>query len=178
MTNPTSSTIGRRGIIHTVAIAAALSMGLGLSGCSILTGTFPGPESTPVTSGDSSPVFQIQDRPGYNDAEGLIVGMYDKYGDTESDGSALKLVPKTEAGIKYAGSFLYLLLDVRSAFRFLPGTESESATELDDQIQSYVDTATGYEEKFLAGEPLGVPVEITRGDGTVFSTDGTETPFD
>lgn len=58
---------------------------------------------------------------------------------------------------------MYALTDLKSATRF-GGSPAE--------LQELRNKALAYEEKFLAGEDLGTSVRITRGDSSVFESDG------
>ena len=120
----------------------------------------------------------MSDRPGYAAAQTFVTEMYDRYTDRSSTDYAYGLVPQTTGGKVYAQGFAYLLANQKVAFIWNPGTVSEDAGELDAQIQSYIDNATELERKFRAGEPLGASVSITLDDGSVFTSDGTNTPND
>lgn len=195
MTVPSTRRLNRRrAAVGTASLLGALVIGLGVSGCAAggLPTSAPKPSSATSTPSSATPTptrtpdtdvlparsFKIEERPSYPAAEALVTEMFDKYTDSTSPGSASALVPQTQAGQDYARGFKFLLADLKSLFLWLPGTVSEDPTVLDAQIKSYTDKATDFERKFLAGEPMGVSISITRADGSVFSSDGTNTPFD
>ena len=188
---------------HAAAIAGAATLALLLSGCTafgpiIAEGTPsatatpsasppPNPSSSAPSSTPSSPstvdselpVVGIEDRPLYPVAATYVTEMFAKYSDRASQGYAYLLVPDTQAGNDYAHGFLLILADLKSVFAFLPGSEeSRDVGPLDAQLQEYIDRAAETERKFLAGEPMGVTMKITNSDGSVFESDGTNTPFD
>jgi hypothetical protein len=138
----------------------------------------PSPTPTPTATPTPVPIYTMSERPGYAEAEAFVTEMYNKYTDKSSPEYAYALVPQTPGGQDYAQAFAYLLADKKVIFLWNPGTTSEDAAELDAQIKAYVDEATELERKFRAGEPLGISVSITRGDGSVFTSDGTDTPND
>jgi len=161
-----------------------------LMGCAAGGSTPPGTSSTgrtvsPAPAVDHTPTLagtaelevlvRIDSLPEYDAAESLVVGMFEMYSDPANTNFAPGLVPQTEGGRNYAKDFLLILADLRSVFRFLPGTSSPDVAELTAQLQSYVDKATEAERKFLAGEDFGMSFSITNSDGTVYESDGTNT---
>ena len=170
------------------AILGVLVIVLGVAGCA--TPAAPVAEATPSASPSASPtptatptptpvpLYTMGERPGYAEAEAFVTEMYNKYTDKTSPEYAYALVPQTPGGQDYARAFAYLIADKKVIFLWNPGFTSEDAAELDAQITAYVDEATELERKFRAGEPLGISVSITRGDGSVFTSDGTNTPND
>jgi hypothetical protein len=131
------------------------------------------PSLPSAPSDEKTPEVGIDERPGYAAAENFVVGTFTRYSEPSSPDYAYGLVPDTEPGRGYARDFLVILADVRGTFRFLPGgTSSTDVAALDAQIQSYVDSVTETERKFLAGEDFGVTIKITNSDGSVYESDG------
>lgn len=124
----------------------------------------PHPEIAPDSkrvpgSGQSGDDAQVS---GGHAAE--VQQLAEKYLDAQRDGTIYDLVPGgNQVDPAYVGAFLYALTDLKSATRF--GGSPEALQELRDK-------ALAYEERFLAGEDLGTSVHITRGDGSVFASDG------
>ncbi|WP_017794477.1 hypothetical protein [Leucobacter salsicius] len=88
----------------------------------------------------------------------------DGYLEAQRDGTIYDLVPGGEqVDPAYIGAFLYALTDLKSASRF-GGTPAE--------LEELLAKAQAYEQRFLAGEDLGTSVKITRGDGSIFESDG------
>ena len=195
----------RRGLVTSAALAGALTLALSVGGCSafgsIIADDDPrptasntvAPSRTPLSTSTPSattapsptstvdpglPVVNIDDRPLYPVAQTLVTEMFARYSDRTGAKYAYALVPDTPAGDDYAHGFLLLLADQKSVFAFLPSTQSQDVAALDTQLQGYIDKANETERKFLAGEPMGVTIKITNSDGSVFESDGTNTPFD
>ena len=194
----------RRGLVTSVAIAGAVTIALSVGGCSVFgsiiaddhrptTSSTPEPSSSPSATSTPAatttpsptstvdfdlPVVGIDERPLYSVAQTLVTEMFARYSDRNGAEYAYALVPDTQAGDDYAHGFLLLLVDLKSAFAFLPATESRDVAALDAKLQGYIDEATERERKFLAGEPMGDTIKITNSDGSVFESDGTNTPFD
>ena len=195
----------RRGLVTSAAIAGAVTIALSVGGCSVFGSIIaddappPTASSTVAPSGSPSatstpaatttpsptstvdfdlPVVGIDERPLYPVAQTLVTEMFARYSDRNGAEYAYALVPDTQAGGDYAHGFLLLLADLKSVFAFLPSTESRDVAALDAQLQGYIDEATARERKFLAGEPMGDTIKITNSDGSVFESDGTNTPFD
>ena len=195
----------RRGLVTSAAIAGAVTIALSVGGCSVFGSIIaddvprPAASSTAAPSGSPSatstpaaittpsptstvdfdlPVVGIDERPLYAVAQTLVTEMFARYSDRNGAEYAYALVPDTQAGDDYAHGFLLLLADLKSVFAFLPSTESRDVAALDAELQGYIDDATERERKFLAGEPMGDTIKITNSDGSVFESDGTNTPFD
>jgi len=175
-------------------IVGCLLVAVTLAGCAAGGSTLPESSTTgapaspaatvePAATATSTPTLaeeagaevpvRIESLPEYDAAESLVVGMWDQYSDPTNANYAPGLVAQNEGGKNYARDFLLILADLRSVFRFLPGTSSPDVAELTAQLQSYVDKATEAERKFLAGEDFGMSFSITNSDGTVYESDGT-----
>jgi len=115
----------------------------------------------------------MEDLPEYEAVERFVVEMFESYSDATGAGYAGRLVPQTEDGLNYARDFLLILADLRSVFRFLPGTSSTDVPALEAQLRDYEDQAIEAERKFLSGEDFGVSFRITNPDGTEYISDGT-----
>jgi hypothetical protein len=180
-----------RGRVDAIASLGVLLVALTLVGCaagglpttaSSSTAADPSATATPTTDAPDSPdptpaqetgvEMSIDDLPQYDAAENYVVGMWERYSDPASPHYAPGLLPQTEGGTHYARDFLLILADLRSVFRFLPGTSSDDVAALETQLQSYVDKATEAERKFLAGEDFGMSFRITEADGTEYVSDG------
>jgi hypothetical protein len=133
---------------------------------------------TPSSVDFDQPVVNIDDRPLYPIAQTLVTEMFARYSDRAGAEYAYALVPATQGGNDYAHGFLLILADLKSVFAFLPGTESRDVAALDAELQGYIEKANEMERKFLAGEPMGVTMKVTNSDGSVFESDGTNTPSD
>ena len=171
-----------RRLRRAVSVIAALAIGIGLVGCSLLPsldgggGSVDSRPSAPAPAITALPVISIADRPGFDAADRLVNEMHERYSNEASADYAYDQVAQTTEAKYYAYDFLVILTDFKGAFRFMPlGTESTNPAELDAKIQYYVDEVTELERKFLAGEDLGVTISITKADGSVYTSDGTNT---
>ncbi|UCR88718.1 hypothetical protein [Mycetocola spongiae] len=123
----------------------------------------PTPTSLPTRAPDPSswPRITAGPPPSLDDAEVRVLTLDEKY---RMRGEARAKVPQTEAGERYARDFLYLLNDLKFAVQITGSGTPEGEKIADD--------AEELERKFLAGEDFGVSIKITRGDGSVYESDG------
>ena len=129
----------------------------------------PGGDFLPDSKGTPDLKSPGTDSPGSDFSGALgpaaeVQQLADKYLEASSDGTIYDLVPGGKrVDPSCIGAFLYVLTDLKSASRFGGSTA---------ELQQLLDKAHAYEERFLAGEDLDTSVKITRGDGSVFESDG------
>ncbi len=118
-------------------------------------------------------VHHTQDRPGWAPMVEHLRRMHEHYLALWGSGELGRHAPDgITSDPVYARAFLLILADMVGVNLF-GGESGTDPEELDDAIDGRRARADELERRFLAGEPLGREVRITRDDGSVFHSDGT-----
>ncbi|WIM67171.1 hypothetical protein QP027_08550 [Corynebacterium breve] len=136
---------------------------------------------------DSPDRVKLSSRPGYQEMVDHVSGRYLYYQGMIDDGSLWSLAPDGHTiDQSYNRSFWIVVsdygtgIDTRTMNFDHPEESFESAAtpeDADAAIQLMRDKIDEYERRFWAGEPLDTVIEITNGDGSIFSSNATYRPW-
>lgn len=133
------------------------------------------PAADQIVRVEPLPTVNIVDRPEFLPLRDRLESRQQQYRDMLDDGRIFEIVPRSEAGIRYAGDFLMITTDIVSALKIMSASGGYSSTipeELDARLSALGEKADDAERRFLAGEDLGVSIRITREDGSVYESGG------
>lgn len=113
--------------------------------------------------------YMFSDAQNYQKYKDAVITAYNKWSNPDY---AIKYLPHNKSSIDYYSTWLYILSDKKAAFNF---GDVRQTTDLNDAEAYYagkIDELNQLEQKFMKNQDLNVTVDITRSDGTRFTSDG------